>query len=153
VLVEPPDPLPALPAAELAPGVVDVVDGVVAGAVVVGVVVVVGGVVVVVVVVVGVVVVVVVGVVVVVVGAGVFLLGLLVVYDTNSLDDESPVRLVVVVVELELLDEDEDPFSAAVSWSSADVRFFSAWSRLSRAEVGSSVASSWPFVTCWPTVT
>jgi hypothetical protein len=107
VLVEPvPDPLPVA-------GVVvcvDVVDGAVV--VVVGRVVVVG-VVVVGVVVVGVVVVGVVVVVVVVAAVEVVVFELLVVYDTNSFDDELPVRLALVVLELEVLDE--APSSAAVS--------------------------------------
>jgi hypothetical protein len=49
--------------------------------------------------------------------------------------------------------EVEVPFSTAVSWSSAAVSWASAWSTVSCAEVGSSVASSWPWLTCWPTVT
>jgi hypothetical protein len=40
------------------------------------------------------------------------------------------------------------PVSTAVSWSSAAVRFFSAWSSESWATVGSSAASSWPWLTC-----
>jgi hypothetical protein len=45
------------------------------------------------------------------------------------------------------------PDSAELSWSWAAVSCDSAWSSASCAFVGSSVASSWPLLTCWPTVT
>jgi hypothetical protein len=124
VLVEPPpDPAPLPPPAEPVAGADDglwVADGVV-GVDEVVVVDGVGGVVevvVVVVVVVGLVVVVVDGVVAgVVVVAALLRRRLMLVYETNSLDDEPTVRLAPVALELEPVEDDEDdePFSAAVS--------------------------------------
>lgn len=54
------------------------------------------------------------------------------------------------LLELVLVD---DPDSAELSWSWAAVSCDSAWSSASCAFVGSSVATSWPLLTCWPTVT
>jgi hypothetical protein len=48
---------------------------------------------------------------------------------------------------------DDDPSCAVVSCSCAAVRLCSAWSSESCAEVESSLASSWPFLTCWPAFT
>jgi hypothetical protein len=62
--------------------------------------------------------------------------------DTNSVVPEPDlVSRLAVVVDVELV-------SAVLSWSCAAVRFCSAWSSESCAEVESSVASSWPLVTC-----
>jgi hypothetical protein len=147
VLVELPPPVEPLPVepdpAEPPPAdgaVPDVLGAVVAGVVAVGAVVVCLVVVVVVWVVLGVVVVGVVGFVVVVVGT-------VLVLDTNWAVPEPELvsRLAVVVVELVV---DVALASAVLSWSSAAVRFCSAWLSESCAEVESSVASSWPLVTC-----
>lgn len=48
---------------------------------------------------------------------------------------------------------DDVPSSAEVRLSLAAVRLSSAWSRARSAEVGTSVASSCPLLTCWPTLT
>jgi hypothetical protein len=91
------------------------------------------------------------------------------VYETNSRASETPVRLAFVVPtpdepeepdEPDEPDEPEEPdepvavpFSVSVSWSWAAVSWSSAWSSVSCAVVGSSVANSCPSVTCWPTDT
>jgi hypothetical protein len=54
---------------------------------------------------------------------------------------------VALVVDVELVVE-AALVSAVLNWSSAAVRFWSAWSRASCAEVGSRVARSCPLVTC-----
>jgi hypothetical protein len=83
----------------------------------------------------------------VVVGFVVVVVGTVLVSDTNSVVPEPELvsRLAVVAVELVV---DVALASAVLSWSSAEVRFCSDWSSESCAEVESSVASSWPFVTC-----
>jgi hypothetical protein len=83
--------------------------------------------------------------------------------ETYSADPETGVKLALVAPEPVLVALESDPvpevapapdaepavpFSTAVSWSSAAVRFFSAWSSESCATVGSSEASSWPSLTC-----
>jgi hypothetical protein len=100
----------------------------------------------------GVVVVVVVGFMLVVDGFVLVVVGVLLVSDTNSVGPEPELvsRLVVVAVELVV---DVEPDSTVATWSSAAVRFCSAWSSVSCAAVESSVASSWPLVTCWPALT
>jgi hypothetical protein len=161
-LVElPVEPLPPEPdPVEPPPPDDDVPEVVAAGAVVVFLVVVVVLVAGVVVVVVGVgvaafvvVVVVVDGNVVVVVSTAAVVLGALLVSDTNwvVLGPALVLRLAVVAVALAVDVEpvvDAAVVSAVLSWSSAAVRFCSAWSRASCAEVGSRVARSWPLVTC-----
>jgi hypothetical protein len=62
-----------------------------------------------------------------------------------ELDELDPPLLEPVLV--------DEPDSAELSWSWAAVRCESAWSSASCAFVGSRVASSWPLLTCWPTVT
>ena len=81
------------------------------------------------------------------VGLAVVVVGTLFVADTNSVvpEFEFVLRLAVVVVELVV---DVELASAVLSWSSADVSVCSAWSSESCWEVESSVASSWPLVTC-----
>jgi hypothetical protein len=78
----------------------------------------------------------------------------LVVSETNSVVPAlvwSDALVVDVVVEgVVAVDE---LLSAELSWSSAAVRFCSAWSTASWAELESSVASSCPLFTCWPTCT
>ena len=49
--------------------------------------------------------------------------------------------------------EPDPPSCAAVSSSSAAFSESCAWSTANCAEVGSSVASSWPSCTCWPMCT
>jgi hypothetical protein len=89
----------------------------------------------------GVVVVLVVGVVCVVV----VVVGAVLVSDTNTVVPElEPVLRLAVAVVVDV----EAAVCAALSWSSAAVRSCSAWSTASWAEVESSVASSWPLVTC-----
>ena len=67
------------------------------------------------------------------------LVGTVRVSDTNSVVPAFPLRLAAVAVEL-VVDVEVD--WAVLSWSSAAVRFCSAWSSESCAEVESSVASS-----------
>jgi hypothetical protein len=89
---------------------------------------------------------------VVVVSTVVVVLGTLLVSDTNwvVLGPVLVLRLAVVAVALVDVEPvvDAAVVSAVLSWSSAAVRFCSAWSRASCAEVGSRVARSWPLVTC-----
>jgi hypothetical protein len=87
-----------------------------------------------------------------VVGFVVVVLGTVLVLETNSVapEPELVLRLAVVVAELVV---DVELACAVLSWSSAAVRFCSAWLSDSCAEVESSVASSWPLVTCWPALT
>jgi hypothetical protein len=79
-------------------------------------------------------------------------LGTVVVLDTNWAVPvpELVLRLAVVVVELVV---DVELASAVLSWSWAAVRLCSAWLSESCAPVESSVASSWPLVTCCPVLT
>jgi hypothetical protein len=79
-------------------------------------------------------------------------LGTVVVLDTNWAvpPPEVVLRLAVVVVELVV---DVELASAVLSWSWAETRFCSAWFSESCAAVESSVASSWPLVTCCPVLT
>jgi hypothetical protein len=86
------------------------------------------------------------GLVVVVDGLVVVAVGVVVTAETNSVVPEAGLVLRLAVVDDELA-------CAAVSCSCADVRLWSAWSRESWAEVESSEASSWPFLTCWPDFT
>jgi hypothetical protein len=74
--------------------------------------------------------------------------GMVVVSATNSALPALTVALALVEP-----DEDEVPASRLLSWSSAAVRVSSAWLTASCAELGSSVASSWPWATCWPCLT
>jgi hypothetical protein len=85
-------------------------------------------------------------VVVVVVVVVVVAVGFAVVADTNSVVPEPAAVSRLVLVEDELA-------CAAVNCCCAAVRLWSAWSSESCAEVESSVASSWPLVTCWPAFT
>jgi hypothetical protein len=73
--------------------------------------------------------------------------GVVLARDTNSVVPEPELlfRLAVVAVELAV---DAALVSAVLSWSWAAVRACSAWSNESCAEVESSVAISWPLVTC-----
>jgi hypothetical protein len=73
-------------------------------------------------------------------------LGVVVTEDTNSVVPELAVVFRLAVLEDELA-------CAAVSCSCAEVRLCCAWSSESWAEVEFSVASSWPFLTCWPVFT
>src|SRR5258708_28484659 len=61
-----------------------------------------------------------------------------------ELDELDPPLLELAVV--------DEPDSAELSWSWAAVSCDSAWSSASCAFVGSSVASNWPLLTCWPTL-
>lgn len=63
--------------------------------------------------------------------------------DDPPLPDPLPLDVVVV----------DELLSAELSWSSAAVRFCSAWSRASWAVLEFSVASNCPLLTCWPTLT
>jgi hypothetical protein len=62
-----------------------------------------------------------------------------------ELDELDPPLLEPVLV--------DEPDSAELSWSWAAVSCDSAWSSASCAFVGLSDASSWPLLTCWPTLT
>ena len=57
------------------------------------------------------------------------------------------------VPEPEAPEDPDEPSSAAVRSSSAASRLSCAWLTESCADVGSSVASSWPWWTCWPMLT
>jgi hypothetical protein len=70
--------------------------------------------------------------------------------EANSIVGEGEPALRLAVVELEL---DAAFVCAVLNWSSAAVRFCSAWLSDSWAEVESSVASSWPLLTCCPALT